>query len=173
MKPLAADLTELAGKGPLPLMRPRGTALELERRRRRAVRLLESGYTLTAVARKVGAAVSAVWQWRETWRRQGPQGLTARPAPGRPPKPTPPQRRRLPALLAAGPRAYGYPNDRWTTRRLAAVIEREFGIAYHPAHLSRILAAHGWRYQKHAGTAAPGSRTARHRWAARKKPPGI
>src|SRR2546428_385012 len=37
-------------------MRPKGTAVELERRRRRAMRLLESGHSLATGARMVGAA---------------------------------------------------------------------------------------------------------------------
>jgi transposase len=129
-------------------MRPVGSAVELERRRRRAVRLLQGGHSLSTVARMVGAAVSAVWQWRESWRRRGEAGLQARPAPGRPPKLTPRQRQRLPRLLALGARRYGYPNDLWTTRRIAALIEREFKVGYHPAQVSRILAQLGWSYQK-------------------------
>ena len=79
-------------------MRPQGSPAELERRRRRAVRLLDGGRTLSAVARMVGAAVSAVWQWRETLRRRGPEGLAAKPASGRPRKLTPRQRQRVPRL---------------------------------------------------------------------------
>src|SRR5947199_8015463 len=65
-------------------MRPKGTPAELERRRRRAVRLLEGGQSLATVAQRVGAAVSAVWQWRDTFRRRGAAGLAAKPASGRP-----------------------------------------------------------------------------------------
>ncbi len=87
------------------------------------MRLLESGHTLTTAAQMVGAAVSAVWQWRETVRRRGTTGLAARPVPGRPRKLTARQRQRLPRLLARGARAYGYTNDLWTTKRVAAVIQ--------------------------------------------------
>ena len=52
-------------------MRPLGTAGELERRRRRAVELLEAGHGLTVVARMLDAAKSAVWQWQKTVRRAG------------------------------------------------------------------------------------------------------
>jgi transposase len=129
-------------------MRPQGSPAELERRRRRAVQLLEGGQSLAVVAWMVGAAVSAVWQWRETFRREGVEGLAAKPAPGRPPKLSPPQRQCLPRLLAAGARHYGYPNDLWTTRRIAAVIERELKVNYHPAQVSRILRDLGWSCQK-------------------------
>src|SRR2546430_16377368 len=67
-------------------MRPKGTAVELERRRRRAMRLLESGHSLATVARMVGAAFSAVWRWRGAGRRHGPASLGPKPPPGRPPQ---------------------------------------------------------------------------------------
>ena len=155
-------------------MRPQGSPAELERRRRRAVRLLEAGNSLTAVARLVGAAVSAVWAWRNTWKRRGEAGLAAKPAPGRPPKLTSQQRRRLPKILALGPLRHGYPNDLWTTRRIAVVIHREFGIDYHPAHVSRILGELGWSCQKPERRALQRNEAAiqhwkRHRWVEIKK----
>ena len=158
-------------------MRPVGSGAELERRRRRAVRLVQSGHSLSAAARMVGAAVSAVWQWRESWRHKGEAGLQARPTPGRPPKLTPRQRQRLPRLLALGARRYGYPNDLWTTRRIAMLIEREFGVGYHPAQVSRILAQLGWSYQTPERRALQRNETAiahwkRYRWTAIKKKPG-
>ena len=158
-------------------MRPVGSAVELERGRRRAVRLLQSGHARSAVARMVGAAVSAVWQWRETWRRSGAPGLAAKPAPGRPPRLTPRPRQRLPKLLAVGPRRYGYPNDLWTTRRSAAVIARAFRVGYHPAQVSRILAQLGWSYQKPERqalerNAAASAQWQRYRGVALKKKPG-
>lgn len=158
-------------------MRPVGSAAELERRRRRAVRLLQAGHSLSTVARMVGAAVSAVWQWRESWRRGGAAGLQAKPTPGRPPRLTPRQRQRLPRLLALGARRYGYPNDLWTTRRIAALIEREFRVGYHPAQVSRILAQLGWSYQKPERRALERNEAAithwkHYRWAEIKKKPG-
>lgn len=146
----------------------------MERRRRRAVELLGSGQTLSAVARMVGAAVSAVWHWRDAFRRKGAPGLAAKPAPGRPRKLTARQRQRLPKLLAIGARAYGYSNELWTTRRIAAVIEREFGVHYHPAHVSRILADVGLSCQKPERRALERNEAAiahwkRYRWVAIKK----
>jgi transposase len=122
----------------------------------------------------VGAAISAVWSWRKTWRRKGDAGLAAKPAPGRPRKLTARQRQRLPKILARGPLRHGYPNDLWTTRRIAAVIRREFGVDYHPAHLTRILADLGWSYQKPERRALERNESAierwkRHRWVEIKK----
>src|SRR5712692_11378800 len=66
-------------------------------------------------------------------------------------------------------RAYGYRNDLWTTRRIGAVIQREFGVEYHPAHVSRILADLGWSCQKPERRALERNEAAiehwkRHRW---------
>ena len=146
----------------------------MERRRRRAVQLLEGGQSLVVVAWMVGAAVSAVWQWRKTFRREGAGGLAAKPAPGRPSKLSPQQRQRLPKLLAAGARHYGYPNDLWTTRRIAAVIQQELKVNYHPAQVSRILHDLDWSYQKPERRAVERNQAAidhwkRYRWVEIKK----
>lgn len=47
--------------------------------------------------------------------------------------------RRLESLLLEGPVAHGWANDLWTTARIARVIEKEFGVKYHPGHVSKIL----------------------------------
>ena len=158
-------------------MRPRGSAEELARRRRRAVALLGEGHSLSAVARRVGAAVSAVWNWRQAVRRRGLKGLQPKPVPGRPRKLTRPQRRRLPGLLLRGAQAHGYRTDLWTLPRVAQVIEREFGVRYHPAHVSRILVEAGWSCQKPERRAVERDEAAieqwkRYKWVAIKKKPG-
>jgi len=155
-------------------MRPRGSAVELERRRRRAIRLLHAGNSLSAVARMIGAAVSAVWLWRENWKKKGDQGLAARPTPGRPSRLTPRQRQRLPKILAVGAQRYGFANDLWTARRIATVLEREFAVTYHRAHVTRLLAELGWSYQKPERRALERNDGAivhwkRYRWAEIKK----
>jgi transposase len=54
---------------------------------------------------------------------------------------TPEQLAHLPSLLAPGAEAYGYRGDVWSTKRVAEVIWRRFGVSYHPAHVSRLLRA--------------------------------
>lgn len=122
----------------------------------------------------IGAAVSAVWLWRERWKKKGDKGLAPRPTPGRPRRLTGRQRQRLPKILAVGAQRYGYPNDLWTARRIAAVLEREFGVRYHPAHVTRLLAELNWSYQKPERRALERNEGAiehwkRYRWAEIKK----
>jgi len=129
-------------------MRPKGSPQELERRRRRAIELLEAGGSVSSVAHAVGSSVSSVLRWQRLYEAEGAQGLRPRPAPGRPPKLSERHRARLERLLRRGPPAAGYATELWTLRRVAEVIEREFGVRYHPCHVWRILDALGWSCQK-------------------------
>lgn len=140
--------------------------------------LLGEGHSLSAVARRVGAAVSAVWYWRDAVRRRGVDGLKPKPVPGRPRKLTPQQRKRLPRVLLRGARAYGYRTDLWTLPRIAEVIAQEFRVHYHPAHVSRVLAECGWSCQKPERRAIERDEKAiahwkRYKWAAIKKKRGV
>ena len=47
----------------------------------------------------------------------------------------------LPGLVAPGAEADGYRGQVWTSRRVAQVIWRAFGVSNHPAHVSRLLRA--------------------------------
>ncbi len=129
-------------------MRPRGTPAELEARRRRAIVELGKGLMVTQVAERIGCSHSAVIAWRDAVRKKGEKGLAAKPAPGRPPKLTARQRVRLPKLLLRGAEAWGYPTALWTTKRVASVIEREFKVKLHRAHVGRVLSDLGWSCQK-------------------------
>src|SRR5271165_414595 len=130
------------------MSRPIGTPLELERRRRRAVDLLRQGESPTLVAHILGVDRSSLYRWRQR-AEQGPEALAPRPHPHRPPLLSPEQRGELEILLAQGAAAHGWPNELWTTARVADVIHRRFGIRYHHDHVGRFLRQRlGWTPQK-------------------------
>ena len=129
-------------------MRPFGSPQLLEGRRRKAMELLDSGMSLHAVARRVKCHASAVMRWRDARDRQGEKGLSARPAPGRPPRLTPAQKRRLVRILLKGALDNGYQTELWTTARIAEVIEQTFGVGYHRNHIGRLMVNLGWSCQK-------------------------
>jgi transposase len=129
-------------------MRPPGTPKELEKRRRRAVQLLESGQTLSAVARHVEAAASSVFRWWQAYRRKGTRGLAAKPTPGRPPRLSAGPKRQLVKRLTRGALRAGHRTDLWTLPRVAALVQEQFGVRYHPAHVWKVLTALGWSGQK-------------------------
>ncbi len=128
-------------------MRPNGTPKNLERRRRKAVALLQQGLTLAQVARRVGSTAASVCRWQQAYAQDGEQALRAKPVPGRPPKLDPKQLERLWDILLEGALAYGYPNDLWTLNRMARVIRKQFGVRYHPGHVWKILRSARWSCQ--------------------------
>jgi transposase len=119
-------------------MRPIGTAQELERRRRRAVQLVNQGEHPDDVARFLGCGRSSVYTWLKLY-RQAPDELAAKPHPGRTPGLSTNQLEHLKELLLEGAKAHGWRTQLWTAARVAEVIRRHFGISYHPEHVRKIV----------------------------------
>jgi transposase len=129
-------------------MRTKGSAAELEQRRRTAARLLEQGMMPIRVAEALGVSPAAVTRWKQAWQKGGDKGLAAKPHPGGRPRLRPAQLRRLAKLLLKGPVQHGYSTELWTLERVAEVIAMNFGVEYHPGHVWKILRAMRWTCQK-------------------------
>ena len=119
------------------MTRPIGKAAELERRRRRAVELVEAGESPSTVARILGVHETSVHRWRRLARLQG--NLDAKPHKGPTPRLSDTQLAHLEQLLLQGAKHHGWPNQLWTADRVAAVIKRHFHLEYHPEHVRKIL----------------------------------
>lgn len=145
-------------------MRPPGTAQQLEKRRRQAMQLLKAGKSLSVVARAVSASVSSVFRWHQTFQAKGLRGLRPQPTPGRPPKLSESQKRKLVQVLLKGPLAAGYRTDLWTLQRVAKVIGQQFGVQYHPCHVWKLLGSLGWSCQKPERRALQRDEKAIRRW---------
>jgi transposase len=110
-----------------------------EGRRLRAFELMQEGFSQQDIARALGVGKSAVSQWMKRAREgSGKEALRKRSSP----------RARLSELLEKGAVANGFRGEVWTCQRVARVIKREFGVGYHPAHVSRILKRLGFSLQK-------------------------
>jgi transposase len=119
-------------------MRPIGTAEELQRRRLRAVELVEQGESPAEVARFLGCGRSSVYTWVKLARED--LGRTAaRPHAGPKPRLDAAQLKELEGLLLRGAVAPGWSTELWTAARAAELIERHFGIHFHPEHARKIL----------------------------------
>jgi transposase len=129
-------------------MRPKGSAKELQVRRQIVGRLLEEGRGLREVARLVKASPSSVSRWKQTLQEGGIEALRAKPHGGRRARLTAQQKRKLEEVLLEGPLAAGFATELWTLVRVAQVIERQFGVTYHPGHVWYILRDMGWSCQK-------------------------
>jgi transposase len=145
-------------------MRLPGSARVLEARRHRALALVQQGLSFNAAARRLGCAASSVMRWVNAYRRHGEGGLKVRPTPGRPRRLTARQEARLLRELLRGAQAHGYGTNLWTTQRIAEVVERTFGVRYHRAHVSRLLARDDWSPQKPERRARERDEAAIARW---------
>ena len=112
-------------------MRPVGTAEELQRRRLRAVELVEQGESPDDVARFLGCGRSSVYTWVKL-AGQGAEKLAAKPHPGPKPRLSAEQLKELEALLRKGAKAHGWRTELWTAARVAELIERHFEVRFHP-----------------------------------------
>lgn len=128
-------------------MRPFGSQESLERRRHRAMDLLETGLTMKAAARRLNTTVTSVFRWKSAHKQYGDKALVAKPVPGRPRKLDDNERKRLLEILLQGALAYGFPNDLWTLKRIARVILKEFKVEYHPGHVWKLLRGLDWSCQ--------------------------
>lgn len=129
-------------------MRPPGSPRTLERRRRRAIALLEQGFQPVEVASQLGVDRRSVRRWKAAYQKGGEAAIEARVAPGRPSALDDKAKARLERILLKGAKAAGFPTDLWTGPRVAELIAERFGVEYHVDHIGRLLRGMGWSPQK-------------------------
>lgn len=105
------------------------------------VRLADAGWAIPRIADHLGSHEQTVRKYVKAFLADGFAGLPDRPRPGRPPRVTEEHLQALEALLDAGGRT-------WTTRQLVDWLAREHGVRVHPDHLSRLLHARRFGWQR-------------------------
>ena len=145
-------------------MRPKGSAMELEARRRRAAECFHARKPLPEIADLVGVHLSSFKRWKRAWDDGGVKALAARPHPGPAPKLSAEQKDKLSALMTSGPLAAGYRTDLWTCRRVAEVVRKKFRVTYHADHVGRILHDLGFSPQEPQRTAREQDPVAVEQW---------
>jgi transposase len=115
-----------------------------EERRKRAWALYQTSWKQKDIAEALGVPQDAVSQWIKRGRTSGEAGLTEQPNSGAPMRLSAADRQKLPGLLERGAESFGIRDELWICARVGKLIEREFGVRYHPAHVSRILKDLGW-----------------------------
>jgi transposase len=120
------------------MSRPIGTPAELERRRRRAVQLVDQGETPCTVARILGVHRTSLYRWRQA-AAADPDRLAAKPHSGPTPRLSDAQCAELDGLLRQGAEAHGWRDALWTVKRVTALIHRHFHVSFHPEHVRKLL----------------------------------
>jgi transposase len=122
------------------------------------------------VAAFLGVLTRAVRSWVAAYRAGGDAGFAGVPHPGAKPKLSKRQERSVLSRLSKSPEAFGYKTDLWTTRRLAEVIEKRFGIRFNSNYLAAWLTARGYSPQKPETPALERDNSAIARWIAEEWP---
>ncbi|MGH9396699.1 MAG: IS630 family transposase [Terriglobia bacterium] len=133
-------------------------------KRLQAVVLNSEGRTSGDLAGILKAPRSKVSEWLARYQAHGVEGLLEGYRCGRPPRLTDPQRQRLGDVLDSGPVAYGLDSGIWTSPMMAWVIEEEFGVAYHPGHVRKLLHNLGFSVQRPRRVLARADRREQDRW---------
>ncbi len=150
----------------------------LEKRRLRAARLLQQGWTQAEVARELEVHRQSVYRWQLALAEAGRAGLKKAGRAGRKPKLSAADLRTIERELKRGPEELGYDIGLWTIPRVADLIERTCGVSYSSSQVWRILRGLGWSPQRPTGRAIERDEAAirrwkRKRWPALKKTPGV
>ncbi len=121
---------------------------EMEKRRLEAVQDLQEGLTQSSVARKFGVSRTTASRWNRALQQRGADALRKRRATGRPSRLGCEQLQLIPDIYAQGAILHGFPDNRWTSARFAAVIESRFGVHYDHDHVGRLMQKLGLREPK-------------------------
>jgi transposase len=106
------------------------------------------GLTVHEVAHMVALGEQTVRDYIHRFLWCGVASLVYQRPPGRPGKLTKTQRKDLAALIEAGRQAAGYASGCWSAPMIQDLIQRRFGVEYHPHYICTLLHNLGFSYQK-------------------------
>lgn len=135
-----------------------------------AVLLNAQGRTSGELCRILEAPRSAISEWLRNFDEHGLDGVLEGHRSGRPPQLTPEQRVALEDIVESGPVAYGFDCGIWTSPMIARVITEEFGVAYHPGHVRKLLHKIGFSVQRPRRVLARAKPEDQDRWRRRTYP---
>ena len=118
------------------------------RRRLQAGDLILRGFNNDEIIEITEASLSSVKRWRAKIESDGLQSLARKPQSGRPTKIDATQKAELKSILLAGACAAGYFTDRWTTKIVADLVRKKWGVTYSRPQVWRILRDLGLSCQK-------------------------
>jgi transposase len=125
---------------------------------------LAQGQSVSAVAQMLCLGEQTVRDYRNQYLFKGMASLVYKAPPGRPSKLTKTQRQQLAKWIKAGPQDSGYTSGCWNTPMIQDLIERHFGVVYHPHYIATLLKNMGFSYQKARFVSDPLSEAKRLAW---------
>jgi len=143
---------------------------ELERRRKRGMRLLAAGVWPAEVARRVGVSRQSVLRWTKLHEQGGMAALQRPKRFGRPCKLDDAQRAELIKALKGGALAAGFASELWTLPRIGLLIKERFAVEFSQSSVWRQLQQLGWSVQRPTGRARERDEQAIRSWKQKRWP---
>jgi len=119
-----------------------------EYRRQRVWEMHEQGYKQQAIAGALGLSQGGVSHIIARGKAGGVEALRYRKPAGAKSKLTVEQKQELLDKLEQGAENFKFSGDVWTTKRIARMIEEEFGVKYHSDYIGPLLRSLGWSRQR-------------------------
>jgi transposase len=113
-----------------------------------ALLALAQGQSVSEVADMLSLGEQTVRDYRNQYLLKGMTSLVYQAPPGRPSKLTKTQRQQLAEWITASPQGSGYTSGGWNTPMIQDLIQRHFGVVYHPHYIATLLKNMGFSYQK-------------------------
>jgi transposase len=113
-----------------------------------ALLALAQGQSVSEVAQMLALGEQTVRDYRNQYLCKGMASLVYTAPPGRPSKLTKTQRQQLAQWIKASPQDSGYTSGCWNTPMIQDLIQRHFGVVYHPHYIATLLKNMGFSYQK-------------------------
>ena len=110
--------------------------------------LLVHQVPVEVLSERWGLSPSCLYHWRQAFLLRGMDSLVYRHGGGRPEKLTPTQRKRLVALIEAGPLGVGLETACWNSVLIRVLIWRECGVLYNRHYVCTLLHNLGFSFQK-------------------------
>ncbi len=130
---------------------------------RRSIELSTSEIPVSTVAEVLGVTASTICRWRKDGLPNESTGQKS--VGGRPRKMNDAQLQKLETLLSMGATAHGWPNELWTTKRMAEVIRRHFDITCRPNQAWTIVTKYlKWTAQRPIQQLKIADEDETHRW---------
>ena len=131
----------------------------------RAVKSVQSGQSVVAVAKAFRTHRATVHRWVQRYReKRGARGLIRTPVSGRPRKLQELDRKETRRIILRPASKYGYETDFWTSTRLLQVIRKELRVKVCRQTLWHRLRQAGLTYQKPERRYFQASKKAREEW---------
>ena len=110
-------------------------------RRLQGGELILKGYDNETISDIVGVSISSVNNWRKILNEHNDDlcALVRKTGSGRPPSLNASQKQQLKQILLDGAVAAGYPAERWTSKIVAHLIKKKFGVALAPRSVRDLL----------------------------------